>query len=274
MTIDSHMHFWQYQEIKDEWITEEMKILKKDYLPETIAPSLRRNGIDAVVAVQASQSELETHFLVELSRTHDMIRGVVGWIDLQNDNIQERLEYFSRYPIIRGWRHLIQGEPDDFMKREAFRRGIRALHPFDQTFDILIYHHQLKAALDFVAAFPEQQFVIDHCAKPGIAEKKIDEWKIHIREMARHPGVYCKISGLLTEAKWKEWSPADFYPYLDVVFEAFGTDRILFGSDWPVILLSGMYVQWKSLIEKYMENASEDDKVKLFGANAERFYTL
>jgi L-fuconolactonase len=274
MKIDTHIHFWQYQKEKDDWITDNMKILQQDYLPETVASSLHRNGIDGCVAVQASQSELETHFLVELSKTHDIIKGVVGWIDLQNDNINERLEYFSQYNIIKGWRHVVQGEPNDFLLRENFQRGIRALQPYNYTYDILIYQYQLKPALEFVSKFPGQPFIIDHCAKPDIAHKKIDEWKVLMKEMAQHPNVCCKISGLLTEAKWKEWSAADFYPYLDVVFDAFGADRILFGSDWPVILLSGIYVQWKSLIEKYMENLSEEEKEKVFGLNAMNFYKL
>jgi len=274
MTIDSHIHFWKYDKQNYDWINKDMKILQQNYLPETIASSLRRNGIDGCVAVQAVQTELETHFLVEMSATHDIIKGVVGWVDLRDTNAGERLEYFSQYPVIKGWRHVVQGEPDDFLYREDFRRGVRALHYFDYTYDILVYHHQLKPALDFVAGFPEMQFVIDHCAKPDIAHKKIDEWKKLMKEMAKHPNVYCKVSGLFTEAVWREWSAADFYPYLDVVFEAFGTDRILFGSDWPVILLSGIYVQWKSLVEKYMENFDEEEKQKVFGLNAVHFYKL
>jgi L-fuconolactonase len=274
MKIDTHIHFWQYQKEKDDWITDDMKILQQDYLPETVASSLRHNGIDGCVAVQASQSELETHFLVELSKTHSIIKGVVGWVDLQNDNINERLEYFAQYNIIKGWRHVVQGEQDDFLLRENFQRGIRALQPYNYTYDILIYHHQLKPALEFVSKFPEQPFIIDHCAKPDIANRKIDEWKTLIKEMAKHPNVNCKVSGLFTEAKWKEWSAGDFYPYLDVVFDAFGTERIMFGSDWPVILLSGIYVQWKSLIEKYMEHFSEEEKEKVFGLNAINFYKL
>lgn len=274
MQVDTHVHFWHYDKIKDAWITDEMKVLQQDYLPSHLAASLKRNGIDACVAVQASQSELETHFLVELAKTHDIVRGVVGWIDLCNENLPERLRYFSQYPVIKGWRHVVQSEPDDFLLREDFQRGIQALQPYGYTYDILIFHHQLRPALEFVARFPGQKFVIDHCAKPDIAHKKIGEWRSLMQEMATHPNVYCKVSGLLTEAKWKSWSAADFYPYLDTVFEAFGTDRILFGGDWPVMLLSGIYVQWKSLLEKYMENFAGEEKEKIFGGNAVRFYGL
>jgi L-fuconolactonase len=273
MQVDTHVHFWEYNAKRDTWM-DDMKILQQDYLPQTIAGTLKRNGIGGCVAVQASQEELETHFLVELSKTHDIIKGVVGWIDLQNENIEERLQYFSQYPIIKGYRHVVQGEPDDFLLRPNFQRGIRALQPYDYTYDILIYHHQLKPALEFVSRFPEQRMVIDHCAKPDVAHKKLDEWAADMRAIAKHPQIHCKLSGLFTEAKWKQWSAADFYPYLDVVFEAFGTDRLMFGSDWPVILVSGIYVQWVSLLEKYMENYSEEDRQKVFGENAIAFYKL
>lgn len=274
MTIDTHVHFWKYDKVRDAWITDKMKTLQQDYLPQTIAGTLRRNGVNGCIAVQADQSELETLFLMELSKSHDIIKGVVGWVDLQNQNIEERLHYFSQYKSIRGWRHIVQEEPDDFLLRPAFQRGVSALQAHNYTYDLLIYPKQLKAASEFVSKFPEQKLVIDHCAKPEIAERKIDDWAAMMKELARSPNVYCKLSGLFTEAKWKEWSPAEFYPYLDIVFEAFGTDRLLYGSDWPVILLSGMYVQWKSLLEKYMENFDKEDKEKVFGRNAVRFYNL
>ena len=274
MTIDTHVHFWKYDKQRDSWITPNMKILKQDYLPEHLALSLKRNDVDGCVAVQASQSEYETHFLIELSKTHPEIKGVVGWIDLQNSNIEERLEYFFQYPIIKGWRHVVQSEPDDFLTNEKFLRGVKAISKYHYTYDILIYHHQLKAALEFVSKFPEQKFVIDHCAKPEIRTKNITEWTQLMKEMAKHSNVSCKLSGLFTETTWKEWSASDFYPYLDVVFEAFGSERLMFGSDWPVMLLSGIYVQWKSLLEKYMENFSEDDRQKVFGNNAVEFYKL
>jgi L-fuconolactonase len=274
MIIDTHVHFWKYDKKRDAWITDEMKILKQDYLPAHLIPTLKRNGVDGCVAVQAGQSEYETHFLVELAKTHSEIKGVVGWTDLQGKNVDERLQFFSQYNSIKGWRHVVQSEPDDFLLREDFQNGIRALAPFNYTYDILIYHYQLKPALEFVSKFPRQKFVIDHCAKPDIGKKNIDEWKVLMKEMAQHPNVYCKLSGLFTETKWKQWSAGDFYPYLDTVFEAFGTDRLMFGSDWPVMLLSGIYVQWKSLLEKYMENFVEEDRLKVLGENAISFYNL
>jgi L-fuconolactonase len=274
MIIDTHVHFWKYDKVRDAWITNDMKILKQDYVPDHLIPTLKRNGVDGCVAVQASQSEYETHFLVELSKTHSEIKGVVGWVDLLNKNLEERLQFFSQYNIIKGWRHIVQSESNDFLLREDFQNGIKALAQYNCTYDILIYHYQLKSALEIVSKFPNQKFVIDHCAKPDIGKKNIDEWKVLMKQMAQHPNVYCKLSGLLTETKWKQWSPADFYPYLDVVFEAFGTDRLMFGSDWPVMLLSGIYVQWKSLLEKYMENFIEEDRLNVFGENAIQFYNL
>jgi L-fuconolactonase len=274
MVIDTHVHFWQYDKKRDAWITDKMKTLQQHYLPQTIAGTLRRNGIDGCIAVQADQSELETLFLKELAGSHEIIKGVVGWIDLQSEKVEERLAYFSQYRIIKGWRHIVQGEPDDFLLQPAFQRGISLLQPYNYTYDILIYPRQLRSAVEFVSKFPEQKMIIDHCAKPDIAGKKIDDWAALMSEMAKHPNVYCKLSGLFTEAKWKEWSPAEFYPYLDVVFKVFGTERLLYGSDWPVLLLSGMYVQWKSLLEKYMENFDQEEKEKIFSSNAVKFYNL
>ncbi|RYY31682.1 MAG: amidohydrolase [Chitinophagaceae bacterium] len=274
MTIDSHVHFWKYNKKRDTWITNDMKTLKEDYLPHSLEPTLRRNGMNGCVAVQADQSEVETEFYVELAKTYPFIKGVVGWTDLRSDKVSERLEYFSQYPVIKGWRHVVQGEPSGFLDDANFRRGVDALLPFNYSYDILIYHHQLPGAINFVDAFPGQRFVIDHCAKPDIRSKELAEWQKNIEVIAQNPDVYCKLSGLFTEAAWKQWSPADFYPYLDVVFRAFGTDRLMFGSDWPVMLLSGIYVQWKSLIEKYMETFLDEDKEKVFGLNAIHFYNL
>ncbi|MBN8860601.1 MAG: amidohydrolase family protein [Sphingobacteriales bacterium] len=273
MTIDTHVHFWKYNRQRDAWM-DGMKILQQDYTPESIALTLKRNGVDGCVAVQADQSEVETRFLVELAKTHAFIKGVVGWVDLLANDLNERLEHFAQYDIIKGYRHIVQGEPNDFLLRKDFQQGVAALQPFNYTYDVLIYHYQLEAAAAFVKLFPDQKLVIDHCAKPDIKNKEISAWSKWMKDIAKQPNVYCKLSGLFTEAAWKEWHAADFYPYLDTVFEAFGTDRLMFGSDWPVILVSGTYVQWKSLLEKYMENYPEEEREKVFGANAVRFYGL
>lgn len=274
MTIDSHVHFWKFDKKRDTWISSDMKILKQHYYPRDLELTFKRNQVDGCIAVQASQEELETHFLVELSETNPIIKGVVGWVDLCAPTTEQRLEYFFQYPVIKGFRHIVQAEPEGFLLKDEFKNGISALKPFGYTYDLLIRPHQFKEAIALADLFLEQAFVLDHCGKPDIAHHNKAEWESLIRDLARRPNVCCKLSGLFTEAKWKDWSPADFYPYLDIVFEAFGTDRLLFGSDWPVILLSGIYVQWKSLLEKYMENFSEEDRSKVFGRNAEIFYKL
>lgn len=274
MTIDSHVHFWNYDAVRDSWMTDEMKILRQDFLPQDVLVHLKENNIDGCVAVQADQQETETLFLCQLSKENDFIKAVIGWIDLRQDDIDKRLQYFSQFPVIKGWRHIVQAELDGFLQGEKFLRGIQALSNYNYTYDLLLYHTQLKQALEFVEKFPQQKFVIDHCAKPGIKNKDIDEWKMYMKEMAAMPNVYCKLSGLITETNWNKWAATDFYPYLDTVFDLFGTNRLLFGSDWPVMLLSGNYRQWKNLVEKYMQNYSAKDKVKIFALNAIRFYNL
>ena len=272
--IDSHVHFWKYDPATYAWIDQSMRDLQKDFLPEHLLPTLQRNSIDGVVAVQADQSELETHFLVEMSKTHSFIKGVVGWVDLRADKLAERLDYFQQYPVIKGWRHIAQGEPDGFLASADFRRAMPLLQERGYSYDVLIFARQLPQAVDFVSAFPENIFILDHAGKPDIRSGEMKQWEQHIRQMASHPHLYCKLSGLFTEAKWKKWSAAEFYPYLDVLFDAFGSNRLLFGSDWPVMLLSGIYVQWKSLIEKYMEGLPEEEREKVMGGNAEMVYRL
>lgn len=274
MIIDSHVHFWNYDAAKDSWITDNMGLLRQDYLPQHLSALAKENEIDGCVAVQADQHERETFFLTELSKTNPFIKGVVGWVDLQDKHIAERLEYFSRFPMVKGWRHIVQAEPDDFLERKDFQAGIRALSTYGYTYDLLINHLQLKPAVKLVSKFPNQRFAIDHCAKPDVKNKNITDWKMYMKEMAAYPHVYCKLSGLFTEANWKAWTTGDFYPYLDTVFEWFGTDRLLFGSDWPVLQLSGTYSQWKWLIMQYMERYAEAERQKVLGMNAAQFYNL
>jgi len=272
--IDSHIHFWKYNKLKDAWITDEMKLLQNDFLPQHLQPVLKENKIDGVIAVQADQSENETKFLLELATENTIIKGIVGWVDLQNENLENKLLYYSKYNIIKGFRHIVQGEPDGFLQNKRFLNGIKALQFLGFTYDILIYENQLKEAIEFVNKFPGQKFIIDHCAKPSIKNNRIKEWRSMINEIAKNKNVYCKLSGLITEAEWAMWNEKDFYPYLDVVFEVFGTDRLLFGSDWPVMLLSGTYSKWKNLLENYMNIFSQQEKQKVFDKNAIKFYNL
>ncbi|MFZ9388278.1 MAG: amidohydrolase family protein [Chitinophagaceae bacterium] len=274
MRIDSHVHLWTYDRERDTWITDEMKVLQRDFLPGDLSGEIRENGIDACITVQAGQTEKETLFLLEMSRRYPFIKGVVGWIDFRNPEVGTRLEYFSQFPVIRGWRHIVQDEPPDFLSGPDFRRGIRELTRFGYTYDLLVYQSQLGAALDFVRDFPDQPFVLDHCGKPGIREKNMDTWKPLIYEMAGCPNLTCKLSGLITEADWLHWEEGDIYPYLDVAFDAFGTDRLLFGSDWPVMQLAGNYSRWVRLLENYIGDPGSETGKKIFGQNAIDFYKL
>ena len=274
MIIDSHVHFWKYNKADLPWIDRNMKILQKDYLPSDLELTLKRNHVDGCIAVQAITAEVETRFLAELANSHPFIKGVVGWADLKADNAEKKLTELKEYPSIVGIRHIVQTEPDDFLYDEKFRAGISLLKEFGYTFDLLIYPRQLKAAVDFVRAFPEQTFIIDHCAKPDIKNRELENWQKGITDLAMFPNVSCKLSGMLTEAGWKDWSPGDFYPFLVTVFESFGTERLMFASVWPVMLLSGISVQWKSLLEKYMEKFLVEQKEAVFGLNALKIYGI
>jgi L-fucono-1,5-lactonase len=275
MRIDSHQHFWRYDPVRDGWITNEMAVLKRDFMPDELMQRMREAGIDRAIAVQADQSEKETEFLLDLAEKNSAIAGVVGWVDLRDKNVNQRLEHFSRFPKLRGFRHIVQAETDDrFMMRDDFQRGVRALARHQFTYDILIYARHLPVAVEFMSRFPEQKFVLDHLAKPLIKAREIDVWARHIRAVAQHPNVYCKLSGMVTEADWTNWNAETLRPYLDVAFEAFGTERLMFGSDWPVCLLAGSYAQVQEVIENYTRDLSASDKAQIFGLNATRFYGL
>jgi L-fuconolactonase len=275
LIIDAHQHFWRYDAARDSWITDEMSVLKRDYFPESLALELEANGSDATVAVQADQSENETLFLLDLAKNQDRIAGVVGWVDLRSPRLAERLQFFSQFPKLAGFRHIAQAEPDDrFLARDDFVSGVAQLHKFGFTYDILIYPKQLPAALELVSELPDQRFVVDHLAKPEIKSKTLEPWATHMRSIAKNKNVYCKLSGMVTEADWRHWKRDDFRPYLDIVFDAFGADRLMFGSDWPVCLLAASYAQTKEIVEDYLQNASAEDKAKVFGDNAIRFYRL
>lgn len=274
MKIDAHQHFWKYDAIRDAWIDDSMKVIRRDFLPQDLTPILKLNSIDGCVAVQASQSEIETEFLLDLAQNNPFIKGVIGWVDLRKENIEERLAYYSKNNKLKGVRHIVQGEAVDFMLRADFQNGISKLAKFNLTYDILVFPTQLEAAITLVNKFPNQKFVIDHIAKPYIKKGAIDDWKIAITELVKAPNVFCKVSGMVTEADFKNWKPLDFKPYLDVVFEAFGIDRIMYGSDWPVCLLASDYESQFAIIQNYVKTFSVDEKLKIFGGNAIQFYDL
>jgi len=275
MIIDAHQHFWKYDPVQYAWIDDSMAKLQRDYLPENLAPVLQKNGIDGCITVQADTSEADTTFLLELAAANDFVKGVVGWVDFCAENIEERLEFFADQQKICGFRHVVQAEPDvNFLLRTDFLRGIKALGKYDLTYDILVFPHQLGAALEFVRLFPKQQFVIDHLAKPYIKDGFRDGWTVLMRSIAEFPNVSCKISGLVTEADWQNWSYDDFVPYLDAVTAAFGADRLLFGSDWPVCLVAGDYSEVLEIVQRYTAAWSEQERAKIFGDNALRKYNL
>jgi L-fuconolactonase len=275
MKIDSHQHFWRYRPETHGWIDERMGVLKRDYLPEDLAPLLRAQGFDGCVAVQAAQTLDETHFLLDLSDHHAFIRAVVGWVDLRSPDVEWQLADLARHPRFKGVRHIVQSEPDDrFLVREDVLRGLAVLEPFGLAYDILIYARQLPAAIELARRLPRQRFVLDHIAKPEIAAGRVSPWKEQVRELAASPNASCKLSGMVTEAAWKGWTAADFRPYLDVVFEAFGPDRLMIGSDWPVCLLAGDYGTVMGLVEDYMAGRPAAEREKVLGGNAARFYRI
>jgi L-fuconolactonase len=275
MKIDSHQHFWKYDPTRDKWITAQMKAIQKDFLPNDIINTLKINDIDGTVAVQADQSENETDFLIIQANEFNWIKGIVGWVDLQAENITDRLDYYSSFNKLKGFRHLIQDEKDpDFLETIAFKNGISALQKHNFTYDILIKPNQLVAANEFVRNFPNQKFVLDHIAKPNIAKNDIFQWSKQIKELARNENVYCKLSGIVTENHWNLWNEADFKQYLDVVFEVFGTKRLMFGSDWPVCMLAAAYSQVVEILDNYMADLSENEQNLIWGQNAIDFYNL
>lgn len=275
MKIDAHQHFWKYHPVKDAWITDDMKPIQRDFMPEDLEPVLQRHGFDGCIAVQAGQSEQETLFLLELADQYDFIKGVVGWVDLRAPNVDERLEYFSTFPKLKGFRHIVQAEPqDDFLLRKDFCRGISLLQQYHFTYDILVHPKHLTYVREFVRRFPGQRFVIDHLAKPFIKEHLWEDWKKDMDAIAEMSNVYCKISGMVTEADWKNWRMEDFTIYFESVWEGFGAGRVLFGSDWPVCLVAADYKQVCEIVEEHTVSLSAQQKARLWGLNAQHFYNL
>jgi L-fuconolactonase len=252
-----------------------MAVIKKDFLPTDFEPVLQQHGFDGSVIVQSDQSEKENEFQLKNAAENDFIKGVVGWVDLQSPGVEERLANYSSFKKMKGFRHVLQGETDRaLMLRPAFMNGISKLGEFDFTYDILIFADQLKHIPEFVRSFPNQKFVIDHIAKPEIKNKRIEEWKKGIFEVARYENVYCKISGMVTEADWMNWTKGDFTSYLDVVVEGFGIQRIMYGSDWPVCLVAASYGETLNIVHEYFSSFSENEKQLFFGGNAIQFYNL
>lgn len=275
MRIDAHQHFWRYRPEAHGWITDAMAVLKRDFLPEDLGPLLRAQGLGGCVAVQAAQSLEETRFLLALADAHPFVRAVVGWVDILSPDLERELDAFAAYRRFRGVRHVAQDEPDDgWLARPEVVRGIGTLRRFGLTYDILVYARQLPAALTLAQALPEQPFVVDHVAKPEIRARRLEPWRSGLRRLAALPHVHCKLSGLVTEAAWDGWTPADLQPYLEVALDAFGPDRVMIGSDWPVCLLAGDYPSVLDVVRQFISSLSDGEQAAVLGRSAARFYGI
>ena len=288
--IDYHQHFWKFDPVRDTWIGEDMPVLRRDFLPDDLGPILEQQGLQGSIAVQSDQSPAENAFQLDHAGAHPFIKGVVGWVNLEADDIEEQLAFYHGFPALKGFRHVLQGEPQrDFMLRPGFTRGISRLNRYGFTYDILIYPDQLSFSCDLVRRFPDQLFVLDHLGKPPIgtlspatngqpttsdATEGLLRWKKEIQNLAASGNVFCKVSGMVTEAHWGQWKKEDFRPYLDTVVEAFGMKRLMFGSDWPVCLLSATYGETIDIVEDYFAAFSSSEKAGLFGGNAATFYHI
>jgi len=274
-TIDSHQHFWKYSAEEHSWIGEEMAVIRKDFLPEQLAAVLKENNVNGCIAIQAGQSMAETDFLLGLAIEHDLIKGVVGWADLQSPNIETVLEQYAPFKKLKGFRHILQGETQrDLMLQPSFLRGIDALAKYDFTYDMLILPDQLQYVPALVSRFPDQRFVIDHMAKPPIKKHEISSWKNDIGLLAPYENVYCKLSGMITEADLQHWTYEELVPYMDVVTETFGTGRMMYGSDWPVCLAAGEYAEVIGIVKTYFSTFSRHEQSLFFAGNATQFYRL
>ncbi|MBZ5495659.1 MAG: amidohydrolase family protein [Acidobacteriia bacterium] len=275
MRLDAHQHFWRYNQEEYPWIGRGMELLRRDFLPADFLPLLQSIGFDGSIAVQARQSVQETAWLLELADQYAFIRGVVGWLDLCGPELKQQLERFAEHGKFCGVRHVIHDEPDDlFMLREDFSRGIGLLAEFNLAYDLLLFPRHLRPAADLVARHSRQRFVLDHIAKPHVKDGVMEPWVEDIRRLAHFSNVACKISGMVTEADWHNWKPDDFTPYLDVVFEAFGADRIMIGSDWPVCTVSAPFHRVMSMAMDYVRRLSDHEQKRVLGKNALTFYRI
>ena len=278
MRIDSHQHFWNYDPAGYPWIDSPKAILRRSFLPADLEIVAEKNGVQGTVAVQARQSITETEWLLELAEVNPLVAGVVGWVPLmaREEELLPLLQRFSGREKLKGFRHVVQDEADDwFLCRRDFQRGVELLSSFGFVYDILVYPRQLPAVLKFVDRFPEQKFVLDHIAKPRIVQREFDRsWEVRLRELARRPHVDCKFSGLVTEVLDPQWSAETIRPYLDTAIEAFGSERLMFGSDWPVCLLRTAYDQWIAVLESLTAPWSREEQERFWGANARKTYSL
>jgi L-fuconolactonase len=275
MKIDSHQHFWKYDPAEYEWIYESMTAIRRDFLPPELKRELDNAGFDGAVSVQARQALKETNWLLDLADAHNFIKGIVGWVPLAEANLRQILDGLANRRKLKGIRHIVQAEPDErFILRDEFNAGVRALADYDLVYDILIYERHLPQAIEFVDRHPNQVFVLDHLAKPQVKEHVVEPWRNNIRQIAERENVFCKISGLVTEADWKSWSEAQLSVYLETVLDAFGPSRVMFGSDWPVCLVASRYEKWYEVVCRFCEKLSADEQARVFGGTAIEVYRL
>lgn len=273
--IDAHHHLWQYSHTNYPWISEGMESIRQDFLVSELTQVMQAANIDGVVTVQARQSLGETDWLLELASQHDFMRGVVGWVPLTDPAVASHLEKYWRYPKLKAVRHVLHDEPDDFyMLREDFNQGVSQLEDVGLRYDILIFERHLPQTIEFVDRHPTQIFILDHIAKPKIKSKVLSPWREHMRELARRENVYCKLSGMVTEADWNNWTEKDLRPFIDSVLECFGPKRLMFGSDWPVSLLACAYEKWIEVIERSTASLTSSERDRLFGGTAKEAYRL
>lgn len=274
MKIDSHQHFWEYDPIKHNWITPEMERIQRNFRPADLFPLLQKAQIDGCIAVQADESLRETDFLLDLADQHEWILGVVGWADLGRDDLEEILDLYSTKPRLVGFREVLQSKDPQYMLREEFIRGVQKIGKRGYAYDILTFPYQLAAVVQLVKKCPNQRFVLDHLSKPQIKSGEWKEWKKLISPLAERELMYCKISGMVTEADWKKWTPEDLFPYLEIALELFGPERLMFGSDWPVCLLAGEYEQIFHVVQEFTQQLSESERDLILGETAADFYKV
>jgi L-fucono-1,5-lactonase len=273
--IDSHQHFWRYNPDEFGWIDDDMRVIRRDFLPADLQQTLASSGVDGSIAVQARQTLEETRWLLDLADEYPFIRGVVGWVPLVDPRVRETLQSLAARPKLRAVRHVLQGEADDrYMLRDDFNGGIDALRESGLRYDLLIRRHQLPWTTELVDRHPGQIFILDHLAKPNIAAGELSPWRENLRELARRPNVYCKLSGMVTEADYQRWTPEQLRPYADVVLNLFGAKRVMFGSDWPVCLVAATYPQWRQSVQEFTRNLSQSERDHVFGKTAIEAYGL
>lgn len=273
--IDAHQHFWKYNKEEYGWIDDSMSILRRDFLPQDLVLELRENTIDFTVAIQARQSLQESNWLIELAEQNGFIKGVVGWVDLRNDFVERDIENLCQHKKFKGVRHIHQDEEDSlFMFRKDFLAGINKLKKFGLTYDILIFPRQIKYVTELVNKFPDQLFVVDHIAKPFIKKGQLQPWKDYMHQLAKADNVYCKLSGMVTEASWDRWKSEDFVPYIEAILEMFGPARLMFGSDWPVSTVAARYEEVLCIVTNLISSLSDNEQARIMGLNAVDFYNL